>query len=174
MDHVGAKWYKCDFHVHTTASKCFANKDVTPQEWVNAAIEKGLNCVAVKGNFKLLGAVSPGQKTSAILSVILSQGDSPLILDQPEDDLDNKIIFDLIVQGVLEGKQRRQMIIVTHNANIPVNGDAEYIVSMNSESEKIAVLHCGTIEDEAVKKEICDVMEGSEEAFRRRAEKYGL
>lgn len=122
--------------------------------------------------FKPLSTASAGQKTTAILTFILSQGDIPLLLDQPEDDLDNRIVYELIVDRLKQAKEHRQIIIVTHNANIPVNGDAEYIVSMNSESNKLSVYCSGTVELPAIKKEICDVMEGGEQAFNMRSKRY--
>ena len=70
-----------------------------------------------------LSNASAGQKTSAILSMILAYGNSPLILDQPEDDLDSQLINNLIVRSIITKKENRQILIVTHNANIPVNGD---------------------------------------------------
>jgi ABC-type Mn2+/Zn2+ transport system ATPase subunit len=122
--------------------------------------------------FKPLSTASAGQKTTAILTFILSQGDIPLILDQPEDDLDNRLVYELIVDRLKQAKDHRQIIVVTHNANIPVNGDAEYILSMNSESKKLQILCSGTVEQSVVKKEICDVMEGSEQAFEMRSRRY--
>lgn len=123
-------------------------------------------------SFKPLSTASAGQKTTAILTFILSHGDIPLILDQPEDDLDNRLVYELIVDRLKQAKDHRQIIVVTHNANIPVNGDAEYILSMNSESKKLQVLCSGTVEQSIVKKEICDVMEGSEQAFDMRSRRY--
>ena len=122
--------------------------------------------------FKPLSTASAGQKTAAILTFLLSFGDIPLLLDQPEDDLDNRLVYDLVVKGLKKAKEKRQIIVVTHNANIPVNGDAEYILSMDSTTTDIKVLHSGTVENGAIKKEICDVMEGSEKAFQLRSERY--
>jgi len=122
--------------------------------------------------FRPLSTASAGQKTTSILTFILSYGESPLILDQPEDDLDNKLVYELIVDRLKKAKEHRQIIVVTHNANIPVNGDSEYIVSMNSESNKLQTLHSGTVEQPHIKKEICDVMEGTEYAFQMRARRY--
>jgi ABC-type cobalamin/Fe3+-siderophores transport system ATPase subunit len=122
--------------------------------------------------FKPLSTASAGQKTTAVLTLILSQGTMPLILDQPEDDLDNRLVYELIVDRLKHAKERRQIIVVTHNANIPVNGDAEFIVSMNSESKKLEILYEGTVEEESIKKEICDVMEGSKQAFEMRSVRY--
>ncbi len=122
--------------------------------------------------FKPLSTASAGQKTTAILTFILSQGNMPLLLDQPEDDLDNRLVYELIVDRLKQAKENRQIIVVTHNANIPVNGDAEYILSMDSESKNLEILYSGTVEEPAIKKEICDVMEGSEKAFNMRSERY--
>lgn len=119
-----------------------------------------------------LSNASAGQKTTAILTFLLSYGDVPLLLDQPEDDLDNKLVYDLIVARLKKTKSKRQVIIVTHNANIPVNADSEYIVSLNSETDEVAVKFEGTMDDENIRKEICDVMEGTKYAFEMRAKKY--
>ena len=74
-----------------------------------------------------LGEGSPGEKTAALLAVILQLSDDPLLLDQPEDDLDNKLIYDLVVATLRRIKTSRQVIVVTHNANVVVNADAEHV-----------------------------------------------
>ena len=122
--------------------------------------------------FKSLSTASAGQKTTAILTFILSYGKTPLILDQPEDDLDNKLVYDLIVDRLKHAKDSRQLIVVTHNANIPVNGDAEYIISMDTESKKLKVIAEGTVEQITIKNEIRNVMEGGKQAFEMRAKRY--
>ena len=123
-------------------------------------------------NYIPLSNASAGQKTTAILTFLLSYGDMPLLLDQPEDDLDNKLVYVLIVKRLKETKTKRQIIVVTHNANIPVNADAEFIISMDSESEQVAKKFDGTMDDKDIRKEICDVMEGTQFAFEMRAKKY--
>ena len=122
--------------------------------------------------FKSLSTASAGQKTTAILTFILSYGKLPLILDQPEDDLDNRLVYELIVDRLKQAKEHRQLIVVTHNANVPVNGDAEYIISMDTDSKILKVLHTGTVEQVTIKKESCDVMEGGEQAFEMRSKRY--
>ena len=119
-----------------------------------------------------LSRASAGQKTTAILTFLLSYGNMPLLLDQPEDDLDNKLVYDLLVTRLKEAKEKRQIIVVTHNANIPVNADAEFIISMDTESEQVATKFNGTMDDRDIRKEICDVMEGTQFAFEMRAKKY--
>ncbi len=127
-----------------------------------------------RSHYQPLSTASAGQKAAAIITVILSQSDSPVLLDQPEDDLDNRLVYELVVQRMKLCKEQRQIIVVTHNANIPVNGDAEYIVSMDSQTLNVNVRNSGTIDNPIIRKEICDVMEGTEYAFEMRAKKYHL
>lgn len=119
---------------------------------------------------------SPGQKSAAILAFILSQGTAPLIIDQPEDDLDNSLIIDLIVENIRKIKDNRQVIIVTHNPNIPVLGDAEGIIMLDRNSDgKVSFKNgkaTGCIEEKTIKNGICDIMEGGIEAFKKRENKY--
>lgn len=129
---------------------------------------------AANGNYVPLVTASPGQKTTAILSFVLAYGEKPLLLDQPEDDLDNRLVYDLVVKQLKESKCQRQIIVVTHNANIPVNGDSEFIISMDSASKYARVKCSGTMDNKKIRDEICDVMEGTEYAFEMRAKKYHL
>lgn len=76
------------------------------------------------------------------------------------------------MQRLKTAKSKRQIIVATHNANIPVNADSEYIISMNSETEDIKTKYRGTMDDDDIRKEICDVMEGTKYAFEMRAKKY--
>ncbi|WP_121663475.1 TrlF family AAA-like ATPase [Metabacillus litoralis] len=122
--------------------------------------------------FKSISNASAGQKTSAILTFLLSYGNTPLLLDQPEDDLDNQLIYELIVNRLANSKNKRQIITVTHNANIPVNGDSEWVIAMNSESKYTEVLCDGSIENQNIKDAICNIMEGGREAFKLRARRY--
>lgn len=124
------------------------------------------------GNFRSIVSASAGQKTTAVLTYILSKGSVPLLLDQPEDDLDNRLVCDLVVEKIKQIKENRQVIVITHNANIPVIGDAEYIVSMDSNSRYLKIHTSGMLENADVKKEICAIMEGGEDAFKLRATRY--
>ena len=111
---------------------------------------------------------SQGQRSAALLAFLLSFGEDPLILDQPEDDLDNHLIYDLIVQQIRKNKQRRQLLIATHNPNIVVNGDAEEVLIMDFKNGQCQLVEKGTLQDEKVREEVCNVMEGGREAFERR------
>lgn len=119
---------------------------------------------------------SPGQKSAAVLAFILNSGDNPLIIDQPEDDLDNSLIYNLIVKSIRKIKSRRQIIIVTHNPNIPVLGDAEAIVVLERNKDGKVYLRsnkkAGCLEEKIIRDGICEIMEGGENAFKKREEKY--
>lgn len=119
-------------------------------------------------SFKPVEQGSPGQKTAALLAFILSYGDEPLVLDQPEDDLDNHLIYDLIVTQLREIKQRRQVLVVTHNANIVVNGDAENVIALDVRSGQTRIVTQGGLQEPSIRNEICRVMEGGKEAFNQR------
>lgn len=117
--------------------------------------------------------LSTGQKCTAILSLILVERDVPLIIDQPEDDLDNEFIFREIVQTLKQEKERRQFIIATHNANIPVSGDAELIAVLQADQNHGWLeVEPGSIDDPEIRKPVEDILEGGEEAFRIRSRKY--
>ncbi len=117
---------------------------------------------------------SPGQKTAALLAFILSYGDEPLLLDQPEDDLDNKLISDLIVRQLRETKTKRQVIVVTHNANIVVNGDAEMVLPLEAVDGQTEVQHPASIQQRNVREYICNILEGGERAFEQRYKRIHL
>ena len=117
---------------------------------------------------------SPGQKTAALLAFILSYGNEPLLLDQPEDDLDNELIYKLIVQQLRETKSRRQIIAVTHNANIVVNGDAEMVFPLEVARGETHVRRAASIQDKEVRQTICDILEGGQQAFEQRYRRIHL
>ncbi|MCM8739361.1 AAA family ATPase [Azospirillum sp. A1-3] len=125
-------------------------------------------------NFHPIEQASPGQKTAAILAFILAYGTEPLVLDQPEDDLDNRLIYDLIVQQLRQIKTRRQVIVVTHNPNIVVNGDAEKVLEMAFKNGQCVVAERGSLQSQAIRDAICRVMEGGTEAFEKRYKRIAL
>ena len=123
---------------------------------------------------KLLSKHSIGQRASALILFILTQQDCDvIIIDQPEDDLDNQVIYEELIQTIREKKKNMQFIFATHNANIPVLGDAERIITTiyDGDTGKIK-MDQGTIDCSSSHKAIVDIMEGGEEAFKRRNEIY--
>lgn len=123
--------------------------------------------------FRPIEQASAGQRAAAMLAFLLSYGKEPIVLDQPEDDLDNHLIYDLVVRQIRANKLRRQIIVVTHNPNIVVNGDAEMLHALDFRGGQCRVVQAGSLQDEAMRDEVCNVMEGGREAFRRRYRRLG-
>ncbi|MBL8891585.1 MAG: AAA family ATPase [Planctomycetaceae bacterium] len=119
--------------------------------------------------------LSLGQQQSILLSIMLfSKSRVPLIIDQPEDNLDSEFIYKTLVRTLRRVKECRQVIIVTHNANIAVLGDAELILPLRGSADKSVVRNRGSIDNTATKEIVCTILEGSKEAFRKRQVIYGL
>lgn len=119
--------------------------------------------------------LSLGQQQSVLLALMLtSESRAPLIVDQPEDNLDSEFIYKTLVPVIRAAKERRQVIVVTHNANIAVLGDAELIVALKATSEKATIVTRGSIDHTETCAAACSILEGSREAFDRRAAVYGL
>lgn len=116
-------------------------------------------------------SASPGQRAAALITYILLETEGPLIIDQPEDDLDSRMITSLIVDSLRKIKNSRQVIVVTHNPNIPVNAASEKIFEMNFIGGQIAISAEGTIQEKNIRDAICDVMEGGVDALTHRFEK---
>jgi predicted metal-dependent phosphoesterase TrpH/energy-coupling factor transporter ATP-binding protein EcfA2 len=121
-----------------------------------------------KAKFENIEKGSAGQKAAAILAFLLSHGDNPIIVDQPEDDLDNALIYQLIVSQIHENKKRRQIIMVTHNPNIVVNGDAEFVNVLHFHAGQVQVLKAGGLCEQEIRVHVCDIMEGGATAFDKR------
>lgn len=124
------------------------------------------------GDWKSLNEMSDGQKCTALLSIAMVERETPLIIDQPEDMLDNDFIVSEVVEVIREIKHNRQVIAVTHNANIPILGDAEQIVVMDSNGREAFFTCHGSIDDNRIKGRAQGILEGGEQAFRRRDDKY--
>ncbi|MFN3487290.1 MAG: AAA family ATPase, partial [Planctomycetota bacterium] len=128
-----------------------------------------------------LEELSTGQKATAVLLLLLLESDAPLVVDQPEDDLDNRFITEGVVPKMREEKRRRQFVFATHNANIPVLGDAELIVGLTASGEagqegraRMPKEHMGSIDARPVRELVEEVLEGGREAFEMRRLKYGF
>ncbi|MEO8699899.1 MAG: AAA family ATPase [Kofleriaceae bacterium] len=121
-------------------------------------------------NFKDAAELSRGQKCTAMLPLLLARRDTPLLIDQPEDNLDNHFIYETVVEAIKRLKTRRQMIFVTHNANIPVLGEADLVVCMGSDGRRGYITRSGTIDQ--CRTEIIDLLEGGREAFDLRRKRY--
>ncbi|TAL46704.1 MAG: DNA repair protein, partial [Methylovulum sp.] len=125
-------------------------------------------------NFKPLAKLSTGQQCTAILHLLLLQNHDPLLMDQPEDNLDNAFIADRIVSELRSAKTARQFIFATHNANIPVFGDAEWIGVFEVQDGQATMPpeHQGGIDMPLIRAKAANILEGGKEAFNQRKAKY--
>jgi len=136
--------------------------------------DKILMKLKVDKTYKELNTLSAGQKATALLILLFAQENRILIIDQPEEDLDNRFIYEDVVKILREIKNNRQIILVTHNANIPVLGDAEQVFVLEAINNECIIKDIGSIDKMSIAQNIKSIMEGGEEAFKRRIEKYGV
>lgn len=155
---------------------------LTPDGWLDLSLTELTDVPefeyrAKEGEYIPFGSASAGQQASALLATLLSQGGTPLIIDQPEDDLDSDTVQQ-IVSKIWESKSGRQLIFSSHNANLVVNGDADLVLVcayVNAGDQSAGhIKQQGAIDVAAVRDAITSVMEGGEKAFRLRKEKYGF
>jgi hypothetical protein len=129
-----------------------------------------------------LDQLSPGTRGIVLLLLYLAIDEEdvrPLIIDQPEENLDPQSIFDELVPLFKEAKRRRQIVMVTHNANLVVNGDADQVVVATCGPHRPGQLprlqyQMGSLENPSIRKRVCDILEGGDEAFRERARRLRL
>ena len=135
-----------------------------------------LNVSHTGDQYRALDRLSTGQQCTAILHLLLLDNPDPLVMDQPEDNLDNAFIAERIVQELRAAKTERQFLFATHNANIPVFGDAEWIgvCSASEDRAEMPVDAQGSIDMPAIRDQVANILEGGKEAFMQRKEKYGF
>jgi len=122
------------------------------------------------GIYKETGSLSTGQKCTTILPILLMDSENPLLIDQPEDNLDNRFAFETVVESIGKIKHRRQLIFVTHNPNIPVLGDADKVFVLDSDGTTARKVNEGTVDH--CKDNIVTLLEGGEDAFKQRKARY--
>jgi len=117
--------------------------------------------------------LSMGQKGIVLIKLFLAEGNYPLIIDQPEENLDNKSIFDELTVAFRQAKKDRQIIIATNNANLVVNADSEQVIVAEFNNNTIEYKD-GTLEEPQIRNDITGILEGGEQAFKDRERKYGF
>jgi DNA repair ATPase RecN len=119
---------------------------------------------------------SPGQRSSAMLPLVALSESVPLVIDQPEDNLDNEMVGDTLTKILATLKERRQIIVTTHNPNIVVGGDAEQIIvlKVGDGSHAAAIDETGSIDDPTIIRRVLSIMEGGRDAFEKRNLRYEL
>ena len=138
--------------------------------------EQGIDdTVSIRLNGRAVDGLSPGQRSSAMLPLIALAETGPLIIDQPEDNLDNAMVGDTLTRILAELKEQRQIIVSTHNPNIVVGGDAEQVVVLHAQDRHRAdVEKTGSIDDKDIIAAVLAVMEGGRDAFETRSKRYGV
>lgn len=134
--------------------------------------KEGDSTIKKKENYKKSDELSTGQRCTTVLPIVFAISKNPLIIDQPEDNLDNKYISDTIHKIIREQKKDRQLIFITHNANIPVLSGAEKNVFLKYSAKKSQIDSEGSVEE--VKDSILKLLEGGEDAFKQRKNLYGF
>lgn len=118
---------------------------------------------------KAIQHCSPGQRCSAMLPIVTLTSNAPIIIDQPEDNLDNRLVSRAIFKILAKLKESRQIIVATHNPNIPISGDAEQVIVFNPVG---TIKDFGSIDESSIIQNIIELMEGGKEAFEKRRKKY--
>ena len=127
------------------------------------------------GKYRSLDRLSGGQRVSILLSLLLETADNrPLVIDQPEDEIDNRFLWETILPALKKLKGQRQIIVATHNPNIVVNGDADMVIRLEATANRGWIAESGAIEEPSVRDAIVRTVDGGDEAFRLRRQKYGF
>jgi AAA domain, putative AbiEii toxin, Type IV TA system/AAA domain len=147
-------------------------EQIAPEDRPEISLATMISGAPAKVDF---GNLSLGQKASILLGALLFSSDqSPLLIDQPEDHLDSQFIARTVVGVLRRVKEKRQVIIATHNANIAILGDAEQIIPLQGYEGRGLIRDPGSVDAELTRARACEVLEGGEAAYRRRGEMYGL
>lgn len=145
-----------------------------------AGLELNVSADPKKPEWREMSRLSTGQRATAALLLLLIETEAPLIVDQPEDDLDNRFIADGIVPRLRKEKLRRQFLFSTHNANVPVLGDAELILGIDAEGDgesgiaRVPEEWRGSIDCPSIQDVVESILEGGKAAFETRRQKYGF
>lgn len=150
-------------------SKLYQLENLFPKDLITIKLKVGEG-----DEYRSFDKLSDGQKATALLVLLFSQERKILIIDQPEEDLDNRFVYDDIVVMLRQMKGKRQLIFATHNANIPVLGDSEQVFVLDAEANQCKIKDFGSIDKTSITENIKKIMEGGEEAFRKRIQKYGV
>lgn len=166
-------WPKVKTYMGETQHSDFARR--FREHLLELLVFKVENAVSIEYEGKSIDRLSLGQRASALILFLLAQQDGDvLIIDQPEDDLDNQIIYDEVIKQMIQLKGKMQFIFATHNPNMPVLGDAEKILAFSYDDGKQIGVKSGTIDTPATQQAIVGIMEGGQAAFEKRNEIYGM
>ena len=159
--------------IRTVAQGLKLKRSVTDSDYYGALLRKFFRIgMDVKFGDKVLGELSMGERAIVLLKILLALDDKPLLIDQPEEHLDNRYIYSELMPAFRNAKTKRQIIIATHNANLVVNTDAEQII-VAEHANGVLSYTAGTLEDLSIRDKITTILEGGDKAFEKREQKYG-
>lgn len=148
-------------------------REVGLESILNSPVEDDVELSLLHGNeYKPIDRLSTGQRCTAVLPIVMEHRDRIIVVDQPEDHLDNEFITDTLIRSLRKRGSKSQIIFSTHNANIPVLGEADCVIHLASDGQRGFVEHAGALGDDEIVSAITNVMEGGREAFDRRASFY--
>ncbi len=149
--------------------------DDLPRLVLTRKLKKGEGDGAVKVMKKEFSQLSMGQRQSIILAILLTvETNRPLLIDQPEDNLDSAFVYQVLVRALRRVKEVRQVILVTHNANICVLGDSDQVIPLKATADKGVIIATGTVDNELIRGHVCEILEGGKSAYQYRGEIYGI
>lgn len=125
-----------------------------------------------RGEYRPSKSLSPGQRCTALLPIILHQSGRPLLIDQPEDNVDSEYVFHAIVPSLIAAKKKRQILLVTHNANLGTLSLADRVLVLRSDGQISKVDRHGSVDE--LRDEVVRILEGGKQAYRDRGKRYGL
>ncbi|HLG56082.1 MAG TPA: hypothetical protein VI485_12180 [Vicinamibacterales bacterium] len=131
-------------------------------------------CYEVGGTLKPLSELSVGQKAAALLIIGLSDGRFPIVIDQPEDSLDLRSIWDDVCLTLRGAKERRQFVFTTHNSSVAVASDSDKFTILQAEATSGKVLHSGSINDSTIRDEVIAYLEGGPDTYEKKRGKYNI
>ena len=144
------------------------------EEMLAAPLEDAVEFTLLDGrDYKATPDLSTGQRCTVVLPILLQHNEGPVIIDQPEDHLDNAFIVDTLVKAILAREPVSQLVVSTHNPNVPVIGDAAQVTVLGSDGRRGFERHSGSLDDGQIVGAITSIMEGGRAAFERRAKFYG-
>lgn len=142
-------------------------------ELLTVEIEDDVVLELLDGNdYKEIQQLSVGQRCTVILPIVLEHSNRTVVLDQPEDHLDNAFVVDTLIKSIRQKKDSTQLLFTTHNANIPVLGEADNVIVMKSNGQRGYVAETGALNNPHIVESITTIMEGGREAFSKRANFY--
>ncbi len=152
---------------------CDALREEAGSTLFTTVVEDDISIELMDGaDYKAIDFLSMGQRCTVVLPIILRHLERMIVLDQPEDHLDNSFVVDTLVKGIADRSGRAQTIVATHNPNIPVLGDADTVIHLESDGSRCFARSSGSITKPSIVRAITTIMEGGREAFARRADFY--